>query len=315
MRNPFKFFKSSAEKKAVNPEPLPITEPEDQAITNTVEEETPPAEEVPDDGFVEWCRSQVRGGIERRERNNIYEAYSVYGKSAGGQLTCRYYHRYPEHERDFDLSNERTLNFTDFNRRLFSELDKGDIRLTDYNACIGEALRLDDATVSNDISYEGFTDEENAVLRDFCESMDTLTDKEYRGGDGIFRCSCRGAVGDDTLSLWFRKPLCHDALYTDVAGVSRTPVEGYDIDNLWIMGIYNPSAAQKQQFAVISERQSALRLVQVHPVQLRRPLQRQNIGAALVELEKITAVLVEQGEMGGHNDLVAVDGSDRKSVV
>lgn len=239
MKNPFKFFKSSAEKKAVNPEPLPITEPEDQAITNTVEEETPPAEEVPDDGFVEWCRSQVRGGIERRERNNIYEAYSVYGKSAGGQLTCRYYHRYPEHERDFDLSNERALNFTDFNRRLFSELDKGDIRLTDYNACIGEALRLDDATVSNDISYEGFTDEENAVLRDFCESMDTLTDKEYRGGDGIFRCSCRGAVGDDTLSLWFRKPLCHDALYTDVAGVSRTPVEGYDIDNLWIMGIYN----------------------------------------------------------------------------
>lgn len=239
MKNPFKFFKSSADKKAVNPEPVPDIEQEDEAFTDTVKEETSSAEETPDDGFVEWCRSQVRGGIERRERNDIYEAYSVYGKGASGQLTCRYYHRYPEHERDFDLSSERALSFTDFNKRLLSELDKGDIHLADYNACIEQAQRLSNTAVSDGTPYEGFTDEENVILRDFCESMDTLADKEYGSGDGIFRCTCRGTVGDDTLNLWFRKPLCHDALYTDVAGISRSPIEGYDIDNLWIMGIYN----------------------------------------------------------------------------
>ncbi len=127
MKNPFKRFRPAAE------EPPTVTEAPEPAV----EAEPEPVPEVPKDSFTEWCRSQIRGGIERRERNDIFEAYSVYGVD-GGRLTCRYYHRYPEHEREFDLSDTRALSFNDFNRRLLSELDRGDLRLAAYNTIVSK---------------------------------------------------------------------------------------------------------------------------------------------------------------------------------
>ena len=204
------------------------------------------------DGFTEWCRSQVRGGIERRDRNDFYEAFSVYGIGADGQLGCRYYHRYPEHERDFGLTYARTLSFDDFNRRLLSELDKHALTLRDYHACIKKAESVSgnasDAAVS-----EGFTDSEYAALQDFCESIDTLSNKTFLHGDGAFSCDCESVVGNEPLSVRFRKPLPHDALYTDVAGVRKETAEGYDIDNLWVMSVYNR----------INERSASCRLIRL----------------------------------------------------
>ena len=156
-----------------------------------------------------------------------------------GNLVCRHYHRYPEHERDFDLSYTRVLSFEDFNKRLLSELDKYSLSLADYHVCIAQAEQLLSEETPVRAPYEDFSAAETAALRDFCDNIDTLTDKEYLHADGFYRCSCRSAVGSDTLNLWFRKPLPHDAAEAGAAGVTKTPVEGYDIDNLWIMGVYN----------------------------------------------------------------------------
>lgn len=241
MKNPFRFFKSNSKKHDEITQAPVQEEPavEECPVEEPTETEIPKAEaSAPDDGFIEWSRSRPRGGIERRERNDIYEAYSVYGVDADGQLICRFFHRYPEYERDFGMSYSRALSFMDFNKRLLAELDRGDMKLGDYDACIEKAEQLSGAA-SQGVRYEGFCEEEAAALRDFCEENDTLTDKEYRTGDGIFRCACRSVAGDESLNLWFRKPLCHDALFTDIAGVSRTPIEGYDIDNMWTMGVYN----------------------------------------------------------------------------
>ena len=89
MKNPFKFFRSSSEKSKT--EPIADT-PEENAIPTPTEPEQP-VEQPTADPFVEWCRSQVRGGIERRERNDIFEAYNVYGVDEHDHLTCRRYHR------------------------------------------------------------------------------------------------------------------------------------------------------------------------------------------------------------------------------
>ncbi|HBE15954.1 MAG TPA: hypothetical protein DCY72_06915 [Ruminococcaceae bacterium] len=207
-------------------------------------------EQPPVDPFVEWCRSQVRGGIERRERNDIFEAYNVYGVDEHNRLTCRRYHRYPEHERDFDLSYSRTLTFDELNRRLLSDLDKGDIKLPVYNDCIAKARELCDIPLPEKEEFNGFTEEETAALRDFCEDFDTLTDREYRTADGVFCCACRSVVGDEMLNLRFRKPLPHDALSGEIAGVSKTPIEGYDIESLWIMGVYNRLRERSQSCRV-----------------------------------------------------------------
>lgn len=237
MKNPFRFLKKSS--KNTMDELKPVAE---AAVgEDTVGEDAPVQEEpeASDDGFVEWLRTAQRGGIERRERNDIYETYSVYGVDGQGRLTCRLYHRYPEHERDFGLSYSRTTDFDAFNARLLAELDRGVIKSGDYHACIEKAEQLCGIEKAEGTAYVGFSEDEAAVLRGFCESADTLTDKEYRTGDGIFRCSCRSVVGDEALSLWFRRPLPHDALYADVAGVSRTEIGGYDIESMWIMGVYN----------------------------------------------------------------------------
>ena len=235
MKNPFKFFRSSSEK----PHPEPITEAPEEKVNPEPTVPDSPIEQPPVDPFVEWCRSQVRGGIERRERNDIFEAYNVYGVDEHDRLTCRRYHRYPEHERDFDLSYSRALTFDELNRRLLSDLDKGDIKLPVYNDCIAKACELCDIPLSDPAGFNGFSEAECAALRDFCEAFDTLTDQEYRTTDGVFCCACRSVVGDEAFNLRFRKPLPHDAINGEIAGISKTPIEGYDIESLWIMGVYN----------------------------------------------------------------------------
>lgn len=244
MKHPFKFFRSSEKPK---PEPIP-KEPE-EVIPEPAKPDLP-IEQAPVDPFVEWCRSQVRGGIERRERNDIFEAYNVYGVDEHNCLICRRYHRYPEHEREFDLSYSRTLTFDELNRRLLSDLDKGDIKLPVYNDCIAKARELCDMPLPATEEFNGFSEDETAALRDFCEGFDTLTDREYRTTDGVFCCACRSVVGDEMLNLRFRKPLPHDALSGEIAGVSKTPIEGYDIESLWIMGVYNRMRERSQSCRV-----------------------------------------------------------------
>lgn len=233
MKNPFKFFRSSAER----PEPAPAPNPDPVEEPKPPEPEPEPVEQP--DPFVEWCRSRIRGGIERRERNDIFEAYNVYGVDEQNRLTCRRYHRYPEHERDFDLSYERALTFDELNRRLLADLDKGDVKLPDYNDCIAKARALCGIPAPDAAEFNGFTETETAALREFCEAFDTLTDKEYRTTDGVFICACKSVVGDEVFNLRFRKPLPHDARNGDIAGVSKTPTEGYDIESLWIMSVFN----------------------------------------------------------------------------
>lgn len=244
MKHPFKFFRSSEK-----PKHEPITEAPEEVSPATAKPE-PPMAQPPVDPFIEWCRSQVRGGIERRERNDIFEAYNVYGVDEHKRLTCRRYHRYPEHERDFDLSYSRTLTFDELNRRLLSDLDKGDIKLPVYNDCIAKARELCDIPLPENEEFNGFTEEETAALRDFCEDFDTLTDREYRTADGVFCCACRSVVGDEMLNLRFRKPLPHDAMNGEIAGVSKMPIEGYDIESLWIMGVYNRLRERSQSCRV-----------------------------------------------------------------
>ena len=237
MKNPFKLFRSSAKKEEAPQQGSP-TEIEVPVPQQEEPEAQPPEEKAPADDFVEWCRSQVHGGIERRERNDIFEEYTVYGATGEDRLLCRRWHRYPEHERDFDLAYSRDLSFDEFNRRLLSELDKGDLKLSVYNECIEKAAQLTDA-VSQEAPCDGLTESEAAALKAFCEALDTLTDKEYLRTEGTFCCSCRSVVGDERLSIRFRKPLPHDALFTEAPGVGRKPVEGYDIESLWIMGVAN----------------------------------------------------------------------------
>ena len=71
------------------------------------------------------------------------------------------------------------------------------------------------------------------------------------------------------------------------------------------------SAANQQQVSVISEGQAVLCLVNIHAVHIRGVLQRDNIGAVLIQLDKIAAVLVQKWEVGGYDyflcgDLAAV---------
>ncbi len=50
-------------------------------------------------------------------------------------------------------------------------------------------------------------------------------------------------------------------------------------------------------------------LVHIHALHIRPVLQRDHIGSVLVELQKIAAVLIEEGEMRGHDDLPSRDRS------
>ena len=237
MKNPFVFLKNKKSNNLPAEEETEETEIIEDASRETQIEQ--PKLESEDD-FTEWARSQTHGGIERRERNDIYEAYSIYGTDSKGALICRYYHRYPEHERDFDLSYSRSLTFDEFNRRLLTELDRGDMKLADYNYCAGMASSLTGNSASPaDEAYGGFTDEEISALNSFCEALDTFKDKNYINENGVYRCECESVVGGEILNIRFRKPLLHDAFDTDVPGIQKESMYGYDLDDIWIMGVYN----------------------------------------------------------------------------
>ena len=241
MKNPFRRNKKNPAESLAAPLPSPVPEAAEEPAEPDVTVDAAPTAQAsaPDDGFVEWRRSRMHGGIERRERNDIYEAYSVYGADAEGRLTVRLYHRYPEHERDFGLSYSRALNFSDFNRRLLGELDQGGLTLEDYRVCITNAQQLTEpgAAITDEIPC--FSEAEEAALRSFCDSADILKDQRYLHSEGVLSCECGSAVGDDRLIIRFRRPLPHDAYGTDVPGVIKEEKGGYDIDNLWIMGVYN----------------------------------------------------------------------------
>ena len=237
MKNPFK-KKKAIPKIADIPAPSPSPEPQpEEPIAEPVEHSPLPAAKEPEDDFTEWCRSQVRGGIERRERNDIYEAYTVYGADGDGRFICRRYHRYPEHEKDYDLSYSRVLTFDELNRRLLAELDKGDVKLAAYHTAMQEAARLTDPADSSRI--DEFTDEEQEVLQAFCDGMDNLKDKSYLHRDGVLCCECESAAGGERLNLRFRKLLPCDALHATISGVRKEEISGYDIDNIWILGVFN----------------------------------------------------------------------------
>lgn len=235
MKNPFKRTKKQQSESPASPLPAPA---EDAAQEAAPAAEAPAPAPARDDGFDAWCRAKVRGGVERRERNDFFEAYSVYGADGDGRLTCRYYHRYPEHERDFGLSYTRALSFDDFNRRLLKELDHSGVSLNEYRDCIRRAEALTGPPEQAG-QADSFTEEEAAALCAFCESADILREQRCLHSEGVVSCSCVSAVGDEELMLRFRRILRHDALDMSVAGVSRESVMGYDIDDLWIMGIHN----------------------------------------------------------------------------
>lgn len=242
MKNPFKRFK--VEKPAVDPEPFapPVSEQIDSpAVPEEIAVDPSPAlqSRSADDGFTEWCRSRIRGGIERRERNDIYEAYNVYGIDHSGRLICRRWHRYPEHERDFDLSYSRELSFEDFNRRLLNELDKGDLTLNEYLGAIRQAEIANGSSDQQDENSIGFSGNDEAILRAFCDGMDHLKDQTYLHQNGVLCCECESIAAGERLNIRFRRLLRYDALDMQVAGVSKTDVSGYDIDDIWILGVYN----------------------------------------------------------------------------
>ncbi|WP_407383864.1 hypothetical protein [Ruminococcus sp.] len=251
MKNPFKRFRSKAKKT----EPLPQAEAiEASAPEEAAKEEQSPGEPVareavpkaPADDFTEWCRSLVQGGIVPNGRNDIFEAYSVFGANSEGRLICRYYHHYPEYEKDFGLSYSRALTFDEFNKRLLAELDKGDIKLNAYHACMEKARAVSKIPEGKYPPREGFTEAETAALKQFCEAADTLTDPQFRSANGVFYCGSRSVVGDLELHLRFRKPLPFDALDAEVPGVSRKQVEIYEIDDIWILSICNRLREQCQ---------------------------------------------------------------------
>lgn len=242
MKNPFRRFRGE-KPSAVSPatEQPAVSEPpaepiRAESIRAAAPAPDPPVPETPTDSFVEWCRSNVRGGVERRERNDIFEAYNVYGVD-GDRLVCRCYHRYPEHQRDFELSLNRSLRFDEFNRRLLSELDRGDLTLEKYSDSIANAQRLTADTV--EVGYAPLSETELKALDRFLESLDTLTVKERLFSCGVLRLECESVIGAEELNLWFRKILPFDAAFGEVAGVTRTPIKGYEIESLWVMSLYN----------------------------------------------------------------------------
>ena len=233
MKNPFKRKKlAPIPEQAIEATSAPVIEaPKPQVAPQKSEPQKP------DDGFLEWYRTPTRGGIERRERNDFFEEYNVYGTDREGALICRRYHRYPEHEREFDLSYSRALRFSEFNRRLLSELDRGGMKLGDYRKCIEKAEQL--SGIESDSSFEILSEKDTALLEAFCNAFDTMKGQTFLHSEGALSCECESVVGDEALQIRFRKPLRHDAINEEIGGVTRKPIEGYDIENLWIMSVYN----------------------------------------------------------------------------
>ena len=69
------------------------------------------------------------------------------------------------------------------------------------------------------------------------------------------------------------------------------------------------SAAQQQQILPASEGESLLIRVAVHPLHNRCVFQRQHIGTVLIQLHEVAAMLVQQGKVGGDDDLFRRDPS------
>ena len=69
------------------------------------------------------------------------------------------------------------------------------------------------------------------------------------------------------------------------------------------------STPDEQQIFVISKGHARLCLVQIHAVHIRCAFECDDIRAVLVKLEEITAVLVEKGEVGSHNNLLGTNPS------
>ena len=67
------------------------------------------------------------------------------------------------------------------------------------------------------------------------------------------------------------------------------------------------AASQQETVSIAPEGQPLPGTIHIHPLEHRGILQGQHIGAVLIELQKIAAMLVEEGEMGGHNDLLRLD--------
>ena len=69
------------------------------------------------------------------------------------------------------------------------------------------------------------------------------------------------------------------------------------------------AAPQNQGIPLTAEGQAVFRLVQIHSVKQGYIFQCKGIGTLLVQLQKIAAVLVEEGEVGGDDDLLRPDGA------
>ena len=249
MKNPFKRLRAAKDEPAQEITPIAVKKtPAEAPQPSPVE---PSAEEPPQpqDSFILWIRSRERGGIQKRERNDIYEYYNEYGTD-DGQLICRRYHRYPEHEKDFDLSFSRVLTFDEFNARLLDELDSGAVPLNEYHSCLKNAEALTDRHQADKSGDEPLSQSDQEAIKTFCESLENLKEKEYRCGEGALRCSCKSVIADVELNLWFRRPLCYDAADGEIAGVEKTPIEAYDIDDIWILGVCNRLREQGARFTI-----------------------------------------------------------------
>ena len=224
-----------------------------QAISEPVIVAPKAHNEEPDDGFVEWRRSRTRGGIEKREHNEFYEQYSVYGLDDQGRLCCRLYHRYPEEEREFGMSYSRALSFDEFNSRLLGELDRGDLTLGDYIECVSRAEALSPGEERPDIPIAREIDEaDEQALRSFCDKLDNLKNKTGRSAQGVFRCDSESAVMGESLTMMFRRPLRYDAFDKEDPAVKRERVEYYDIEDIWIMGVCNRLKENGAKIDIIS---------------------------------------------------------------
>ena len=67
------------------------------------------------------------------------------------------------------------------------------------------------------------------------------------------------------------------------------------------------ASSQKKQRSVIPEGKAGFGFVHIAPVDRWRVLQGQHIGAVLVQLEKITAVLVQKRKVGGDDDVLRLN--------
>ena len=67
------------------------------------------------------------------------------------------------------------------------------------------------------------------------------------------------------------------------------------------------SSAQEQQVLIGPEGEASIGLIHIHSVHNWSALQSQDIGTVLIELEKISAVLIQNGKVGSYDDLFRPD--------